>query len=170
MTACRGWPVHCRLQAQQQHNPHEACALGCTPRHVTTRGSLAGLHIKPAHQVSHASHLSAPQGHHRQQAAAAALQDGAHSVEHPLLPAFPGQVIGHPIRSLHHHCSIAQHSSLACMWTHGLPLARLLKHGRQLPLHTPRLQATDVVIVRRSHCQTTQHTECGSAESIWGEE
>ena len=86
-----------------------------------------GLVRKLAHQVSFASHLSAPQGHNRQQAAAAALQDGAHSVEHPLLPAFPGQVIGHPICGLHHHCSIMQHSSLSCMWTHTPPLARLLK-------------------------------------------
>ena len=50
-------------------------------------------------------HLGAAQSHNRQQAAAAALEDGAHSAEQPLLAALPGQVIGHSICRLHHHCS-----------------------------------------------------------------
>ena len=160
-TPSAGLPGHDRLlQLAAALQAGGAAAAAWPSRAMRTRLNAEshdhkGLPDKLAHQVVHASHLSAPQGHHRQQAAAAALQDGAHSVEHPLLPAFPGQVIGHPICGLHHHCSITQRSSQACMWTHGQPLARLLKHGRRLHLHTPPLQATEVVVVRICYRQTT---------------
>ena len=54
-------------------------------------------------------HLSSAQGHYREEAAAAALQDGAHSTQKPLLPTLSWKVIGHPVCGFDHNCSIARH-------------------------------------------------------------
>ncbi len=64
--------------------------------------------IRAQQGLGEEGHLGAAQSHNRQQAAAAALEDGAHSAEQPLLAALAGQMIGHSICRLHHHCSTDQ--------------------------------------------------------------
>ena len=52
-------------------------------------------------------HLSAAQGYDGKEASPAALEDGAHSAQKPLLPTLPGKMVRHAICGLHHNCTIA---------------------------------------------------------------